>query len=132
MVNGVFLFSSLLFKKSLWSRYHFGKEAVCCCNRSYNRKFSTAIPRYTKSEEEPKPISFSKSAAKNHRVDETFQYDPKRLNPTRTLVICLGLVWFVLYYGFIRDESEAGKDTFELTDMEEKFNQDLDNEERTS
>ena len=63
------------------------------------------------------PISYSKSPAHGHKVDDTLQYNSSQLNSYRALIICFGVFSFIVYYGFIREESEAEQKIFELDEM---------------
>ena len=65
------------------------------------------------------PIAYSKSPAQHHKVDDTLNYDSSKLNTYRTLIICFGLLSFLIYYGFIREESDAEQKIFELNEIQE-------------
>jgi hypothetical protein len=65
------------------------------------------------------PIAYSKSPARHHKVNDTLKYDSSKLNSYRTLIICFGLFSFIIYYGFIREESEAEQKIFESNEMQE-------------
>ncbi|CAB4009262.1 Hypothetical predicted protein [Paramuricea clavata] len=65
------------------------------------------------------PIAYSKSPARHHKVNDTLKYDSSKLNSYRTLIICFGLFSFIIYYGFIREESEAEQKIFEFNEMQE-------------
>jgi hypothetical protein len=78
-----------------------------------------------KSEETKKdePIAYSKSPAQHHKVNDTLQYDSKKLNMRRTFIICFGVFSFIIYYGFIREESQAEQKMFELNEMQDNPSQ---------
>ena len=87
-----------------------GRTAPLIQNRTRTSK-SEAIGK-------DEPIAYSKSPAQHHKVNDTLQYDSKKLNMNRTLIICFGLFSFIIYYGFIREESQAEQKIFELNEMQ--------------
>ena len=65
------------------------------------------------------PIAYSESPAQKHRVADTLQYDPRKLSSIRPLVLCLGFLSGLIYFGFIRNETESEKKIFDWSDPEE-------------
>lgn len=58
------------------------------------------------------PIAFSKSAAKNHTVNDTLYYDSGRRSSFTGLVITFGMLFCIIYFGFLRQEGETEQKIF--------------------
>lgn len=65
------------------------------------------------------PIAYSKSPAQQHTVNDTLQYDSNRINSFRTFIVCFGVFSLLMYYGFIREETESEKKLFEMNEVQE-------------
>ncbi|XP_046854664.1 uncharacterized protein LOC124447728 [Xenia sp. Carnegie-2017] len=92
---------------------------ICNCKRTVSPLMHLHIypkKHYSSSSSEEiskdEPIAFSKSAAKNHTVNDTLYYDSGRRSSFTGLVITFGMLFCIVYFGFLRQEGETEQKIF--------------------